>query len=60
MKISRRNIKNSVFKILKIGKAFSNFDLNSTIRKTVHWVVQLFVNKVIERFSLTSQTEHPN
>ena len=27
MKISRRNIKNSVFKILKIGKAFSNFDL---------------------------------
>ena len=52
--------KNSVFQILKICKAFSNFDFNSTIRKKIHWVVQLFGNKVIERFSLTSQTEHPN
>ena len=52
--------KNSVFQILKICKAFSNFDFNSTIRKKIHWVVQLFGNKVIEIFSLTSQTEHPN
>ena len=52
--------KNSVFQILKICKAFSNFDFNSTIRKKIHRVVQLFGNKVIERFSLTSQTEHPN
>ena len=52
--------KNSVFQILKICKAFSNFDFNSTIRKKIHRVVQLFGNKVIERFSLTSHTEHPN
>ena len=52
--------KNSVFQILKICKAFINFDFNSTIRKKIHWVVQLFENKVIERYSLTSQTEHPN
>ena len=52
--------KNSVFQILKINKAFSNFDFNSTIRKRVHWVVQLFGNKVIERLSLTSQSEHPS
>ena len=52
--------KNSVFQILKINKAFSNFDFNSTIRKKVHWVVQLFGNKVIERLSLTSQSEHPS
>ena len=51
---------NSVFLILKIYKAFSNFDFNSTIRKKIHWVVQLFGNKVIEKFSFTSQTEHPN
>ena len=48
--------KNSVFQFLKIFKAFSN----STIRKKIHWVVQLFGNKVIEKFSFTSQTEHPN
>ena len=52
--------KNSVFQILKINKAFSNFDFNSTIRKKVHWVVQLFGNKVIEKLSLTSQSEHPS
>ena len=50
---------NSVFQILKICKAFSNFDFNSTIKKK-NWIVQLFRNKVIERFSLTSQTEHPS
>ena len=52
--------KNSVFQILKIGKAFSHFDFNSTIRKKIHLVVQLFGNKVIERFPLTSHTDHPN
>ena len=52
--------KDSVFQILKIGKAFSNFGLNLTIRKKIHLVVQLFKKKVIERFSLTSHTEHPN
>ena len=51
---------NSVFLILKIYKAFSNFDFNSTIRKKIHWVVQLFGNKVIERILLTSHNEHPN
>ena len=52
--------KNSVFQILKICKVFSSFDFNSTIRKKIHWVLQLFRDKVRERFSLTSQTEHPN
>ena len=52
--------KNSVFQVLKIFKAFSNSNFNSTIRKQIHWVVQLLGNKVIEKFSLTSQTEHPN
>ena len=52
--------KNRVFQILKICKAFSNFDFNLTIKKKLHWIVELFGNKVIERFSLTSQTEHPN
>ena len=52
--------KSSVFQILRICKALSNFDFISTIRKKIHWVVQLFENKVIERFSLTSHTEHPN
>ena len=52
--------KNSVFQILKICKAFSNFDFNSTIRKKIHWVGQLIGNKVMERFSLTSHTECPN
>ena len=41
--------KYSVFQILKIRKAFSNFDFNSTIKEKIHWVVQLFGNKVIER-----------
>ena len=31
--------KNSVFQILKIGKAFSDFDFNSTVRKKIHLVV---------------------
>ena len=52
--------KNNVIQILKIGKAFSHFDFNSTIRKKIHLVVQLFGNKVIERFPLTSHTDHPN
>ena len=56
----REKYKSSVFQILKVWKAFSNFDFDSTIRKKIHWVVQLFRNKVIERFLLTSHTEHPN
>ena len=52
--------KKSVFQILKVCKAFSNFDFKPAIRKIIHWVVQLFGNKIMERFSLTSQTEHPN
>ena len=53
--------KNSVLEILKICKALTNFDFNSTIREKMHRAVQLFGNKIIERFSLTtSQTEHPN
>ena len=52
--------KNNVIQILKIGKAFSHVDFNSTIRKKIHLVVQLFGNKVIERFPLTSHTDHPN
>ena len=28
--------------------------------KKTHWVAELFGNKVIERFSLTSKTEYPN
>ena len=52
----QEKFKNSVFQILKI----CNFDFNSTIRKKIHWLVQLFGNRVIERFSLTSQTEHLN
>ena len=28
--------------------------------KKIHWVAQLFGNKVIERFSLTSQTKNPS
>ena len=49
--------KNSLFQILKIWKAFSNFNLPI---KKIHWIVQLYGSKVIERFSLTSQTKHPN
>ena len=41
-------------------QVFNNFDFNSTIRKKIQGVVQLFGNKFTERFSLTSQTEHPN
>ena len=44
--------KSSVFQILKLCKAFSNFDFNSTIMKTIHWVMQLFQNKVKKRISL--------
>ena len=53
----QKKYKNSLFQILKIYKAFSNF--NFPIKK-IHWVLQLYGIKVIERFSLTSQTEHPN
>ena len=35
----REKCKISVFQILKICRAFSNFDFNSTIRKKIHWVV---------------------
>ena len=52
--------KNSVFQILKICKAFSNFDFNLAIRKKIPWDVQLFGNKFMERVSLTSHTEYPN
>ena len=52
--------KNGLFQIFNIFKAFRNFDFNLTIREKAHWVVQLFGNKVIERFLLTSQTEHLN
>ena len=55
-----RNIEIVYFQILKIGKAFSHFDINSTIRKKIHLVVQLFGNQVIERFPLTGHTDHPN
>ena len=56
----QKKYKNSVFQILKICKAFSNFDFNLTMRKKIRWVVQLLGNKVIGKFSLTSQTGHPN
>ena len=46
--------KNSVFQILKIRKALSNFDFNFIITEKLYWVVQLFGNKVIERFSLSN------
>ena len=39
--------KNSVFRILEICKAFSNFDFDLRLSKKIHWVVQLFGNKVI-------------
>ena len=51
---------NSVFQILKIYNAFSNFDFNLAIRKKILWVLQLFGNKVIERLLLTNQAEHSN
>ena len=51
---------NSVFQILKVCKAFSNFDFNSTIRKKYTGLCNCFGNKVMEKFSLKSQTEHPN
>ena len=47
----RETYRESVFQILKICKAFSNFDFNSTIKEKLHWIVELFGNKVIERFS---------
>ena len=56
----KQKYKKNVFQILKLCKKFRKFDFNSTIRKKIHWAVQLFGNKVIERFSLTIQTEHPN
>ena len=52
--------RDSVFQILKRGKAFSHFDFNSTNWKKIHLVVQLFGNKVIERFPFTSHTDHSN
>ena len=40
--------KNSIFQISKICKEFSKFDFNLTIKKKIHWAVQLFGNKVIK------------
>ena len=51
----REKYKN-VFKILKLCKAFSNFDFSSAIREKIEWVLQLFGNN----FSLTSQAGYPN
>ena len=56
----QQKYKISVFQILKMRKAFSNFDFNSTVRKKLHRAMQLFRNKVIERFSLTNHTENPD
>ena len=56
----QEKFKNGVFQSLQICKAFSNFYFNLTIRKKIQRVVESFRNKVIERFSLTVQTEHPN
>ena len=36
--------KNSVFQILKIGKAFSHFDFNLTVRKKIHLIVQILAD----------------
>ena len=36
--------KNNVFQTLKIGKAFSQFDFNSAIRKKIHLVVQILAD----------------
>ena len=36
--------KNSVFHISKIDKVFSHFDFNSTIRKKIHLIAELFGN----------------
>ena len=36
--------KNSVFQILKIGKAFSHFDFNSTIWKKINLVIQILAD----------------
>ena len=36
--------KNSVFQILKIGKAFNHFDFNLTVRKKIHLVVQILAD----------------
>ena len=49
----------NAFQILKICKAFSNFDFISTIRKKCTRFCN-FENKVLKKFSLTSQAEHPN
>ena len=48
------------FCILYMQNALHTIDFNSTIRKKMHWVVQLFGNEVIERISLTSRNKHPN
>ena len=56
----QEKFKNGVFQSLEIYKGFSNFYFNLTIRKKIQRVVESFRNKVIERFSLTVQTEHPN
>ena len=42
--------KYSVLLILKKCKVLRDFNFISTIRKKIHWVVQLIGNKVIERF----------
>ena len=56
----QQKYKISVFQILKIRKAFTKFDFNSTVRKKLHRAMQLLRNKVIERFSLTNHIENPD
>ena len=46
--------------LCSVCRALSNFDFDLTITKKMHWVFQLFGNKVMERISLTNRTEHPN
>ena len=50
---------NSLFQILKYAKRLAILILIWQLGKK-HLVVQLFANKVVERFSLTSHTGHPN
>ena len=67
MTICKEKYKSSVSQVLKICKAFSNFDFNSTIRKKYTGFcncleIERFIRfrKVIESFSLTGQAEDPS
>ena len=55
----RKKYNNSVFLILKIYKAFSNFDFNSTTWKKIHWVVNCLEISHRKDF-VNSHNEHPN